>query len=126
MIARSDRKIGISRNETLTVNATNAQLIRLGTEGAPSQELRIVATHNRQTIRIQARANGIAALKVSSSTGERWETALFPGTNLIDFIIEPSPEEWHCENDTGDPPHPVSKGDKHCKLCGGIVIHGSK
>ena len=91
MIARNDRKILISRNESLMVTTTKAKLTRMGKKASPSRELQIVATPKRQIIRIQAEAKGTAALKVTSSSGDLWETTLFPGTNLIDFIVVTQP-----------------------------------
>ena len=89
MIRLSDRKIKLSRNETICVTTANAQLTRVGRTAKPSQELEITASPTKDIIRIQAKTKGIVALKIKSSTGEIWETTLFPGTNLFDFMVEP-------------------------------------
>jgi hypothetical protein len=126
MRAKSDRKIHISLGETLKLKSASAQLTRLGVDIAPAKELSLTAGPKQRVIRIRADSEGIGALTVSTATGEHWETTIFPGSTLFDFVLEPNPDEWYCENDTGNPPHPVSKGDSKCKLCGGKVIHGSK
>jgi hypothetical protein len=126
MRAYSDRKLHISNGETLTLKSARAVLTQLGKDTAPAKTLSITAGPKQRLIRIRADSEGISALTVNSVKGESWETTLFPGSNLIDFIVEPVPDEWYCENDTGNPPHPVSKGDSKCSLCGGKVIHGGK
>jgi len=126
MIAHSDRIIQISRNEKLRLTTSNAKLRWSGTDVPAVQEMEIIANPNKRVIQIQADSIGIGAMEISSSTGETWARTLLPGSNLFDFIVEPNPEEWYCENDTGNPPHPVSKGDQRCNFCGGRVLHGSQ
>jgi len=126
MRATSDRKIYISHGETLKLKSASAHLTLVGTDIPSAKELSITAGPKQRVIRIRADSEGIGALTVSTAKGEHWETTLFPGSSLVDFVVEPNPDEWYCENDTGNPPHPVSKGDSKCKLCGGKVIHGSR
>jgi hypothetical protein len=128
MRAESDRKIHISSGESvkIKVRGPGGRLTLLGAKHAPSKELSIAAGPQQKLIRIRAESEIIDALTVSSTAGEHWETTIFPGSNLIDFVVEPDPDEWYCENDTGSSPHRVSKGDSKCKICGGRLMHRSK
>jgi hypothetical protein len=125
----NDRTIQISRRETLTLKSSAANITRFGAETADTaskRELSLRAPHGRDILRIQATSTGFGDLTVTSSTGDHWTTALFPGSNLFEFVVEPEAEEWYCVNDTGNPSHPVSKGDSMCSVCGGKVIHGGR
>ena len=122
----NDRKIRISRGEILQLQSSAAKLSLLGADTEAGEELSIEVPPGRSMLRLQATSAGIGSLKVTSSTGEHWTTTLFPGSNLFEFVVEPEADEWYCENDDGNPPHPVSKGDSICEYCGGKVIQGGK
>jgi hypothetical protein len=120
----TNRTIRISSRESLTLKSSSANLVRFGAHAADNRELSLRAPHGRNIFRIEATSTGFGDLTVISSTGDHWTTALFPGSNLFEFVVEPQADEWYCENDTGNPSHPVSKGDSMCSVCGGKVIHG--
>lgn len=122
----NDRIVQISRGETLTLRSNKAELNLLNRKIAAGSELSIEAPRSGSLHRITAISGGISDLTVTSSSGQHWATTLFPGTNLFEFVLEPQADEWHCENDDGNPPHPVSKGEDKCPICGGKVIHGGK
>ena len=74
------------------------------------------------TMVMRAHAKKGTRITLTSSSGAAWHTMLPAGVHTFTFLIEPTPDTWYCENDDGNPPHPVSKGDTTCPLCGGRVI----
>jgi len=118
-----DRKIRISSGETLTLRSNTARLNILGAEIQEGQEFAWTVPPGAKTIRFHAVSPNISELTVRSNSGEQWATTLFPGSNLFELVVEPEADEWYCENDKGNPPHPVSKGESVCSFCGGKVKH---
>ena len=118
-----DRKIRISSGETLTLRSNTARLNVLGKEIPEGQEFAFAVPPGPKAIQFRAVSPDISELMIRSSTGEDWATTLFPGSNLFEVVVEPEADEWYCENDKGNPPHPVSKGDSVCAYCGGTVKH---
>jgi hypothetical protein len=78
----------------------------------------------RQSARVLIEAEDGGTILFKSNVGTSSTGTLLPGTNIWEFVIEPQPDQWYCENDTGDPPHPVYKGAAMCPLCGGRVLKG--
>jgi len=124
MKVTSDRKIQVSQGETLKLQSNTANLSLLGGNASAGQILHIQFPSEGGTHHLQATSFGGGNLTITSSLGEQWTTELSPGSNLFQFVVEPEPDDWYCENDNGiPPPHPVSKGDSICEYCGGKVIH---
>jgi hypothetical protein len=83
-----------------------------------SSTLQFVAPHAGQTVDIELPAG---KLQLSSALGHAFEWNRETHGLLNFVVLEPSPSVWRCENDRGDPPHPVSPGDTECRVCGGKV-----
>ena len=120
----NDRTIRISSGESLTLESNSAKLVRFGSASEGDGELSLRAPHDRNSFQIKATSEGFGELTILSNMGGKWTTALLPGSTLFEFIVEPQADEWYCENDTGNPPHPVSKNDSMCSLCGGKILRG--
>jgi len=122
MRVTSDSKIQVSRGETLKLQSSSANLSLLGKEVDAGQELHIQLSSVVGTHQLEATSIGRGNLTISSSSGEQWTTALFPGSNVFEFVVEPEPDVWYCENDDGAPPHPVSKGEPIVWIPGSATI----
>jgi len=121
-----DRKIQVSEGETLTLQSTTANLSLLAQQADAGQELKIKFPLVNGTHQLRALSIGVGNLTIRSRSGQEWTTKLLAGPNLFNFLVEPVPDVWYCENDDGEPPpHPVSKGATVCEFCGGKIIYGS-
>ena len=120
----NDRSIRVSRGETLRLLSNTANLSLLGANASAGQVLEVQFPSAGGSHQLEAASIGGGDLTVTSGSGAKWTTQLFPGSNVFEFVVEPEPDAWYCENDDGTPPpHPVSKGDSICPYCGGRVIH---
>lgn len=122
----NDRKIQIARGESLTLRGSRADLSLVNGDAPGGSEIVVNAPTRGRSLWVRAFLSTSGEVSVTSSTGQLWTTALLPGINLFEFVVEPEPDEWYCENDDGNPSHPVSKSDSICIYCGGKVIHGGK
>jgi hypothetical protein len=108
----------IGEGMSLAIEERGRQAIGELSVQAPAQ----IDSEGALTMVLRAWAEAKSEFTLRSSTGAVWQTMLLPGMHTFTFLIEPSADSWYCENDDGNPPHPVSKGQTTCSFCGGTVI----
>jgi len=104
----------------------NAVVFEVPDRGAAAETMHFVAPGRRAVVQMRGLASTRGPVTLTSSLGNTVTRIVDPGVVLFHFVIEPQPDEWYCENDDGNPPHPVSKGDSLCRLCGGTIRRGDQ
>jgi hypothetical protein len=122
-----ERRIRLQPGERVTAESDVAAFNVSGTQAlAAASALEFIAPRRPGVIVMQAHANMRGRITLTSNLGNGWTGIVAPGFNSFEFVVEPQPDVWYCENDDGNPPHPVSKGDDRCSFCGGRVRRGDE
>jgi hypothetical protein len=128
MIALTDRRFRLSPGEIVIASTSEGvQLSVDGLDAAKTNQVEITAPAGRSRVQLRvAASDDTGQVHFQSNEGGGRFTAIVPrGQNLFEFVIEPQPDEWYCES-LEIPPHPVSKNDATCPVCGLRVLHGGR